>query len=55
MVILNGFMALFSLYFVERKDDEGNLVAADSGERCLGFCEDCKPDDKILSPGKVIC
>ncbi|KAK2549978.1 Dual specificity protein phosphatase 19 [Acropora cervicornis] len=33
--------------FVERKDDDGNFVAADSGERCLGFCEDYKPDDKI--------
>ena len=22
-------------------------MAADSGERCLGFCEDYKPDDKI--------
>ena len=47
IVILNGFTDLFSLKFVERKDDDGNFVAADSGERCLGFCEDYKPDDKI--------
>ncbi|XP_068677151.1 dual specificity protein phosphatase 19-like [Montipora foliosa] len=33
--------------FVERKDNDGSVVVEDTGERCLGFCEDYKPDEKV--------
>ncbi|CAH3139571.1 unnamed protein product [Porites lobata] len=33
--------------FVEQKGDDGSVVAVDTGERCVGFCEDYKPDDKV--------
>ncbi|KAL9974350.1 hypothetical protein ACROYT_G011374 [Oculina patagonica] len=33
--------------FIEHKSDDGNLLAVDTGERCLGFCEDTDPDDKV--------
>ena len=40
------FGTRFSLQFVERKDNDGSVVVEDTGERCLGFCEDYKPDEK---------
>ncbi|KAJ7374776.1 dual specificity phosphatase 19 [Desmophyllum pertusum] len=33
--------------FIEHKSDDGSLLAVDTGESCLGFCEDLKPDDKV--------
>ena len=35
------------LKFIEHKNDDGSLLAVDTGERCLGFCEDVDPDDKV--------
>ena len=36
-----------SFQFVEHKCDGRSLITVDTGERCLGFCEDFKPDDKV--------
>lgn len=36
-----------SLKFIEHKSDDGGVLAVDTGERCLGFCEDLTPDDKV--------
>jgi len=35
------------LKFIEHKNEDGSLLAVDTGERCLGFCEDVDPDDKV--------
>lgn len=35
------------LKFIEHKSEDGSLLAVDTGERCLGFCEDVDPDDKV--------
>jgi len=33
--------------FLEHKGGDGSVVAVDTGQRCLGFCEDYKPDDRV--------
>ena len=35
------------LKFIEHKNEDGSLLTVDTGERCLGFCEDVDPDDKV--------
>ena len=48
MITMAGFDSCDTcLKFIEHKNDNGSLLAVDTGERCLGFCEDVHPDDKV--------
>lgn len=48
LITMTGFDSCDScLKFLEHKNDDGSLLAVDTGERCLGFCEDVDPDDKV--------
>ena len=45
---MTGFDSCDScLKFIEHKNEDGSLLTVDTGERCLGFCEDLDPDDKV--------
>lgn len=48
LITMTGFDSCDScLKFLEHKNDDGSLLAVDTGERSLGFCEDVDPDDKV--------
>ena len=47
-ISMTGFDSCDScLKFIEHKNEDGSLLTVDTGERCLGFCEDADPDDKV--------
>lgn len=47
-ITMKGFDSCDSCFkFIEHKNEDGSLLTVDTGERCLGFCEDLDPDDKV--------
>lgn len=47
-ITMKGFDSCDSCFkFIEHKNEDGSLLTVDTRERCLGFCEDLDPDDKV--------